>query len=415
MKSSNPTDPNRVGQNLDHGCELPVVRFELGLLDCHVIVSAHCVSLPSTSERLLLSMTSNSWYRGTEPVLFDPEEDDVFPIPWERLDVFVPQRGEAEEIAPPECLSSTPYGERGDLGLQILIEYLAPNHIYSHDLSQSGLPGDGFDDWVDSHDVHKVPDICEQISETNRDCKYCKALRHDTNDLSLRTESSPRKHEAPTQPYHDDDGKGSDQRKHSGDPLRLKPTRRQSSNVEESIATSAIVPSPAIPHLIYREFAETSPPSFSPGVWSPPSSFIGHYSSPNQYPHPMPYFSISRGGGPIDHATISNTPMQSVSSSGESHCHASSASTTNPPSQGSTRMINKGIYAYTEVDGYSTACTTPIDPGEASSGRMLPPPPGMTLTTPGYECDVPDCTAPPFQTQYLLRYVCLLTILPIPH
>jgi hypothetical protein len=145
--------------------------------------------------------------------------------------------------------------------------------------------------------------------------------------------------------------------------------------------SSTVTLSPGIPYQLYSGSTQTSPSSqhtFS--ARSPPSGFGDHYGSPTQYPHPVPYYPSRRSSAPTDRAPAPLTSIPSVSSSGDSHGHASS------------------------IDGYSTAHTTPIDPAEATPGRMLPPPPGMIMA-PGYKCDAPECTAPPFQTQYLLRFV----------
>jgi hypothetical protein len=75
-----------------------------------------------------------------------------------------------------------------------------------------------------------------------------------------------------------------------------------------------------------------------------------------------------------------------------------------------------GGYLSSSTEGYSTNHTTPIDVGQALENTprpMLPPPPGMhamsqplpaPIMIPGpYKCDVPNCTAGTFQTQYLLK------------
>ena len=75
-----------------------------------------------------------------------------------------------------------------------------------------------------------------------------------------------------------------------------------------------------------------------------------------------------------------------------------------------------GGYLSSSTEGYSTNHTTPIDVGQVSESTprpMLPPPPGMhsmsqlppaPIMIPGpYKCDVPNCTAGTFQTQYLLK------------
>ena len=145
---------------------------------------------------------------------------------------------------------------------------------------------------------------------------------------------------------------------------------------------SATSQSPRIPYHPYPGPAHMSPSSqhaFS--ARSPTSVFGDPYGSPTQYSHPVAYYTPRRSSAPTDRPLAPPPSVPSVSSSGDSHGHASS------------------------IDGYSTAHTTPIDPAEATPrGPVLPPPHGMVIA-PGYKCDVPDCPAAPFQTQYLLRFV----------
>ena len=155
----------------------------------------------------------------------------------------------------------------------------------------------------------------------------------------------------------------------------------RNANLSGPPLSSAATLSPGIQYQLYPGAAQMSPSSRH--TFSAQSSAIGFgdpYGSPTQYPHPVPYYPSRRASAPTDRAPVPLTSIPSVSPSGESHGQASS------------------------IDGYSTAHTTPIDPAEAIPGRMLPPPPGMIIA-PGYKCDAPDCTAPPFQTQYLLRFV----------
>lgn len=73
-----------------------------------------------------------------------------------------------------------------------------------------------------------------------------------------------------------------------------------------------------------------------------------------------------------------------------------------------------GGYPSSGTEGYSTNQTTPSDVGattEHTPRPVLPPPPGMHPLIPPppvmllgpYKCDVPNCTAGTFQTQYLLK------------
>ncbi|TKA68057.1 hypothetical protein B0A55_07464 [Friedmanniomyces simplex] len=114
------------------------------------------------------------------------------------------------------------------------------------------------------------------------------------------------------------------------------------------------------------------------------------YGSPVQYSAQAAYYADRRRASvATDHPGPYALPASLPSaSSTESQGHASSA-----------------------ADGYSTANTTPIDQAvlEGSTPRPvpnLPPPPGMPqnamMMGGGFECNWEGCTAPPFQTQYLL-------------
>lgn len=144
---------------------------------------------------------------------------------------------------------------------------------------------------------------------------------------------------------------------------------------------SATSPSPILPYHPYAVHMQMSPSSqHAYSARSPTSGF--EYGSPTQYAHPTAYYTNRRTSAPADQPPGPPPSLPSVSS-GESHGAASSA------------------------DGYSTAHTTPIDVPDATPRPMLPPPPGMIIA-PGYKCDFSGCQAPPFQTQYLLRFVWLL-------
>ena len=148
--------------------------------------------------------------------------------------------------------------------------------------------------------------------------------------------------------------------------------------------SSATAQSPVLPYHPYPGFAQMSPTSqHAYVVRSPPGGYGDPYGSPIQYSQPVAYYTTRRSSAPSDRPPPLPPSIPSVSSSGDSHGHPSS------------------------IDGYSTAHTTPIDAIDATPRPMLPPPPGMIMA-PGYKCDVPDCPAPPFHTQYLLRSVILL-------
>lgn len=151
--------------------------------------------------------------------------------------------------------------------------------------------------------------------------------------------------------------------------------------------------SPMLPFFpSYSNSAQTSPTGYyHPDPRSPTGATSdGHqYGSPKQYPVTAYYTDRRRSSAMTETAPNFPPPMPSLptnSSSGESHGATSSS-----------------------TDGYSTTHTTPIDgpiPTEGIQRPILPPPPGMTvIPLGGFKCDYPGCTAVPFQTQYLLRYV----------
>jgi hypothetical protein len=178
---------------------------------------------------------------------------------------------------------------------------------------------------------------------------------------------------------------------------------------------STTAPSPQLPYHIFSGSAQTSPASqyaYSAAARSPTST-IGEmpvhtvYGSPTQGYTGAAYFNDRRRSSALGEAPgpYSIPSLPSASSSGESHGAASAN------------------------EGYSTAHTTPIDSTNLQDGTprppmqplqplqpvqqmqmpILPPPPGMpqsaVVMSAGFRCDQAGCTAPPFQTQYLLRSV----------
>ena len=131
-------------------------------------------------------MTNNSWFHAEGPILFDPEEEDGFEIQVDRLHAVVPHRGVPEEITAAERLSLTPYGKCGDLGLQVILEHLSPNHIHTNDLLSLGSSSDFLNDGIVSHEVYKVPNTCKEVSKSSNDFEHCNATRLNTNELPRR-------------------------------------------------------------------------------------------------------------------------------------------------------------------------------------------------------------------------------------
>ncbi|KAK0904614.1 hypothetical protein LTR02_006926 [Friedmanniomyces endolithicus] len=170
--------------------------------------------------------------------------------------------------------------------------------------------------------------------------------------------------------------------------------RPQSRHHSRSIS-SATAPSPRLPYHPFAGPIQTSPGSqYDYGARSPTSTIseVTHpvYGSRIQYTVQAAYYADRRRASvATDHPGPYALPASLPSaSSTESQGHASST-----------------------PDGYSTAYTTPTDQavlGENMSRPVpiLPPPSGMPqnamMVLGGFECDWDGCTAPPFQTQYLL-------------
>lgn len=159
---------------------------------------------------------------------------------------------------------------------------------------------------------------------------------------------------------------------------------------------SAMSQSPILSSHTYPASSQTSPQAYYPAsiMARSPTSTIGdsHYASPPAY---TPYGGYTHRRPSMVEGVPPIMPKLPTGSS-------SSDSYSGYPSSG--------------TEGYSTNHTTPIDIGqtvEYAHRPMLPPPAGMhgiqplpaTTMAPGpYKCDVPNCTAGTFQTQYLLKY-----------
>ncbi|KAK3069553.1 hypothetical protein LTR53_012021 [Teratosphaeriaceae sp. CCFEE 6253] len=158
--------------------------------------------------------------------------------------------------------------------------------------------------------------------------------------------------------------------------------------------SSTTAPSPRLPYHSnpYPGGMQTSPASQYAYSARSPTSTISEmvYGSPTAYSASAAYFADRRRSSiATDHTGAYAMPASLPSaSSTESHGHASSS-----------------------AENYSTANTTPVDRAALGEGTprampILPPPPGMppgaVMMHTGFECDEPECNAPPFQTQYLL-------------
>ncbi|KAI6828379.1 hypothetical protein KC340_g9144 [Hortaea werneckii] len=144
------------------------------------------------------------------------------------------------------------------------------------------------------------------------------------------------------------------------------------------------------PAFARRPSIQTSPVSnYAQSIRSPTNTVNDNsqavYGSPKQYAAPLAYFS---------HRRLSNT-----------HDGVTSIYPASLPSAGTSSSESHG-HPGSSTDGYSTTHTTPIDQPPTIDGNprpILPPPPGMPGTIMmGFKCDYSGCTAPPFQTQYLL-------------
>jgi len=158
---------------------------------------------------------------------------------------------------------------------------------------------------------------------------------------------------------------------------------------------SAMSQSPVLSGHPYPASLQTSPQAYYPTLVNArsPTSTIGgesHYASPPLY---SPYGAYSHRRASMTDGVLPIVPrLPTASSSGDSY----------------------GGYQSSGTEGYSTNHTTPVDVMEHPPRPMLPPLPGMhaqpiappPIMIPGpYKCDVPNCTAGTFQTQYLLKYV----------
>ena len=167
-------------------------------------------------------------------------------------------------------------------------------------------------------------------------------------------------------------------------------------------------PSPRLPFHSYPGGPQMSPitqshPYFANATRSPTGTLsdmhIPGYGSPTQYPAPLAYYGHQRRSSAATDPTYSipSVPSMPSGSSGESQGLPGSS-----------------------TEGYNAAHAAPVDPGPMIEGQtprhipILPPPRGMPPAAAipiagGFKCDEPGCTAPPFQTQYLLRYAATLT------
>jgi hypothetical protein len=346
------------------------------------------------------------------PTLYDPEEDPDFGISADRLEIFVPELSEPENTAlqVPSSVSRS-----FDVGLQGILEHLAPNYTDLHFPTPLGLEVDPSNNWVffdllqlrdkASASFHEHEVATKGQNAANEDWPE---MRHDSHQESESV--LPLNEYGPSSPQ-------------GLWPLKLdwicEPTKEDfiatSPTLSKHIITTGPETLPALQHNLYvREsaagltYGASLPPiqqivspqplkhldklsksleqesTRSPGIphypyhgstpMSPTSGFVDHCSPRTGYSRFLGYDVPPATSDPTESATAHSSSMPSTSSSNELYGRSS---------------LN---------DGYSTAHTTPIDPSGLTPQPMLPP---------SYKCDVPGCIAPPFQTQYLLRFGCL--------
>lgn len=156
-----------------------------------------------------------------------------------------------------------------------------------------------------------------------------------------------------------------------------RPTRSTGSTDHASPLMTSHPPATSMSPSAYAAY-----PAFSPSMTarSPTSAVIdGPYYSTANYYGAHGSLQHRRPSAVSDRGVLLPPTLNSASSSGDS-----------------------GGATASSVDGYSTSHTTPIETAPRPT-MMLPPPPAMMLG--GFRCTYDGCTAPPFQTQYLLTSV----------
>lgn len=157
----------------------------------------------------------------------------------------------------------------------------------------------------------------------------------------------------------------------------------------------------------------TFPMSTANGIQSPPMSGIS--PRPNQYPSPQtrlnafpnPYSATQPSPASTYHEISPREPYRlshdptSISSPGKP---GPPYYTTGRTPQ-SDELTPQSAESYTGFKGFAGGITANGEASTIESGRILPPLPGTGPLAAGhFKCDFPSCTAPPFQTQYLLKY-----------
>ncbi|KAL8694974.1 MAG: hypothetical protein Q9218_000446 [Villophora microphyllina] len=157
----------------------------------------------------------------------------------------------------------------------------------------------------------------------------------------------------------------------------------------------------------------TFPISNANGIQSPPMSGI----SPRPTQYPSPQTRLKTFPNPYSAAQPSPASTYSEISPREPYRLSHDPTSMSPPgkpgppyySTGRTpqsdELTPQSVESYAGFKGFTGGISPNGDHSAIESGRILPPLPGTgPLATGHFKCDFPGCTAPPFQTQYLLKY-----------
>ncbi|KAL9587525.1 MAG: hypothetical protein Q9212_000227 [Teloschistes hypoglaucus] len=157
----------------------------------------------------------------------------------------------------------------------------------------------------------------------------------------------------------------------------------------------------------------TFPMTAANGIQSPPMSGI----SPRLNQYPSPQARLNTFPNPYSATQPSPASTYNEVSPREPYRLSHDPTSMSPPGKPGPPYYNTGrtpqsdeltpqsAESYTGFKGFAGAISPNGDPSTIETGRMLPPLPGTgPLATANYKCDYPSCTAPPFQTQYLLKY-----------
>ena len=163
-------------------------------------------------------------------------------------------------------------------------------------------------------------------------------------------------------------------------------------------------PNPAQPS------ATAAPPTQSyahpPHMPPAPTSYVYHHqSSPTTIQNePSPYYTASSTANMYSSTNYYPPPSDRRSSVVYPRPPATLISSLTSSSESSNRSLQS-----TGTEDWSTAHTTPIESADSAPRKspndlpQMPPPPINTNILGTFVCDYAGCTAPPFQTQYLLK------------